>query len=103
MQNFLGDEIKIPFIVNRNYFLPSFVNENTLLIVSSYSGNTEESISVFNEALNTDAQLFVSAQGERLRKFLQKKIFLWLKLFQVISQDMPLDLVFFHCLKYYRN
>ena len=35
-------EIAVPTFVNRNYSLPSFVNSNTISIISSYSGNTEE-------------------------------------------------------------
>ncbi|HSP86968.1 MAG TPA: hypothetical protein VLN45_02455 [Ignavibacteriaceae bacterium] len=49
--NFFKEELDIPFFVNRSYTLPKFVNKNTLLVVSSYSGNTEETISVFTSAL----------------------------------------------------
>jgi glucose/mannose-6-phosphate isomerase len=51
IQNYLNKELNLPYYVNRNYFLPKFADKNTLLIVSSYSGNTEETLSVFNEAI----------------------------------------------------
>ena len=36
----LAAELNVPFLVSRNYNLPNWVNENTLVICSSYSGNT---------------------------------------------------------------
>jgi glucose/mannose-6-phosphate isomerase len=43
--------LQVPFEVVQDYDLPEHVHENTLLICSSYSGNTEETVSVFEEAL----------------------------------------------------
>lgn len=63
IKNYLREEIKIPFFVNRNYFLPAFANENTLLIASSYSGNTEETISVLNEAIQKKCSILVLTTG----------------------------------------
>jgi glucose/mannose-6-phosphate isomerase len=51
IQNFLHNELQIPLIVNRGYTLPKFVNKNSLIVISSYSGNTEETLSVFQSAL----------------------------------------------------
>jgi glucose/mannose-6-phosphate isomerase len=42
----------VPFEVLQNYELPYYVDKHTLLICSSYSGNTEEILSVFEEALD---------------------------------------------------
>lgn len=39
-----------PFVVIRDYDLPNFVNDKWLLICSSYSGNTEETLSVYDQA-----------------------------------------------------
>ncbi len=44
--------LSIPFEVVRDYVLPEYVNRSWLLICSSYSGNTEETLSVLNEALS---------------------------------------------------
>jgi glucose/mannose-6-phosphate isomerase len=46
----LNPELKIPAFVNRNYFLPGFVDQSSLVIVSSYSGNTEESNNCYHDA-----------------------------------------------------
>ena len=47
LKPFLRDELQIPLFVNRDYVLPKFADEKTLVIISSYSGNTEETISCF--------------------------------------------------------
>ncbi len=47
-------DLHVPFSVLQTYDLPERVGENTLLICSSYSGNTEETLSVFSEATNKE-------------------------------------------------
>ena len=47
-------ESKVPVIVHRDYGLPAYVDDRTLLIASSYSGNTEETLSAFEPALVGD-------------------------------------------------
>ena len=46
----VGNKLTIPLQVVRNYHLPSWVNSSTLVICSSYSGNTEETLSVYQDA-----------------------------------------------------
>lgn len=60
---FVGSELKVPFVVNKGYFMPSFVNEHTLVIVSSYSGNTEETLSAMNDAIGKGAQIACVTSG----------------------------------------
>lgn len=61
---FLADELAVPLIVNRSYGLPEFVDSSTLVIVSSYSGNTEETIAAHREALKRKARvLAISSDG----------------------------------------
>ena len=62
----LSDQLKIPALVNRNYFLPKFVDGSSLVIVSSYSGNTEESLSCYEDARIKGAQIIGIASGGRL-------------------------------------
>ena len=47
----LCGELQVPVIVNKGYSLPAFADANTLLILCSYSGNTEETIQCANEAI----------------------------------------------------
>jgi len=68
MQNFLKNELHLPFYTNRNYNLPKFVNEKTLLIISSYSGNTEETVSVLTEALKVKCGIVCITTGGKVEK-----------------------------------
>lgn len=68
LKNYLNDEIKLPFQVNRNYYLPAHANENTLLIISSYSGNTEETIEVFKKGLEKGCQIIAVTTGGTVSK-----------------------------------
>lgn len=52
--------------IHRDYNLPEFVDSNTLVIASSYSGNTEETLSGFNQALGRDCRKLVFSTGGRL-------------------------------------
>ncbi len=64
LRTFLADRMKIPFIVNRNYDLPAFAGPKTLVIISSYSGNTEETISAHKDAVRRKAKvLCISTNG----------------------------------------
>ena len=62
----LKNDIKVPFEVIRGYDLPAYVGRNTLVIASSYSGNTEETISALSQAEKAGAQLAVIASGGKL-------------------------------------
>ena len=59
----VAQELPLPFEVVRGYDLPSYVNEQTLVIASSYSGNTEETISALAQARQKGAQIGVLASG----------------------------------------
>jgi glucose/mannose-6-phosphate isomerase len=68
LRSYLQEELHIPFFVNRHYFLPAFVGKNSLVIVSSYSGNTEETVASHKEATKRDAKvLCISSNGETER------------------------------------
>ncbi len=65
LRSYLADEMQMPFFVNRHYLLPEFVGKDTLVIVSSYSGNTEETISAHRDATKRRAKvLCISTGGE---------------------------------------
>jgi glucose/mannose-6-phosphate isomerase len=62
---FIAD-IEIPFVVQRHYRMPKFVNKKTLVICSSYSGNTEETLSAFDDALVCGARVVAISTGGKL-------------------------------------
>ena len=72
LRSYLWHEAKVPLFVNRNYLLPGFVDERTLVIVSSYSGDTEETISAYRDASKKRAKLIVVTSNGVLRKLADK-------------------------------
>lgn len=57
--------LKMPLTRINGYHIPPFVNEKTLVITSSYSGNTDETVQNFKEALDKKAKIIsIGAGGE---------------------------------------
>lgn len=68
LRSYLASELAVPFVVNRHYFLPEFVNRESLVIVSSYSGNTEETLAAHQDAIRRKARVIcISSGGETAR------------------------------------
>ena len=63
------DELKVPIQVNKEYSLPQYVDENTLVIVSSYSGNTEETYLAMQAAFKKDAKIICITSGGKIKEF----------------------------------
>ena len=66
LSELVQSECTIPIIVNKDYFLPEFVNSNSLVIISSYSGNTEETLSAMKQAINKQAQIICVTSGGKV-------------------------------------
>lgn len=60
------DELKVPFEIINGYHLPPYVNKDSLVIVCSYSGTTEEAIACAKEAGEKNAQLTGITIGKTL-------------------------------------
>jgi len=65
------DHLPIPFLVIRDYSLPRFVGPDTLVVVSSYSGNAEETLAAGAAALERRARLVCITTGGELGEFAQ--------------------------------
>ncbi len=71
----VNDELfltNLPILINRNYGLPREAQKNSLIICVSYSGNTEETISSFNEALKKKIPVLTIASGGKLIELSKK-------------------------------
>ncbi len=68
IRTYLQDEARVPISACRNYTLPDFVGEGTLLFCSSYSGNTEETLSCFEHGLKKKAFIITMGSGGRLKE-----------------------------------
>lgn len=59
-------QASVPFTVNRDYHLPNWVSGSTLVIASSYSGNTEETLSAYADASTVGAHRLIVTGGGKL-------------------------------------
>ena len=60
--------INIPIKATKGYEVPKFVNNNTLVIACSYSGNTEETIEAVEKCLSKNAEVSVITSGGKLKE-----------------------------------
>lgn len=63
LRTLVATECPVPIVVNRDYTLPAFVGPETLAIVSSYSGNTEETLATSEMAYHAGARLVAFSTG----------------------------------------
>lgn len=72
-QRLFEDTLAIPIYPIGYYDLPEFVNEKTLLVLSSYSGNTEEIINTINQAFARKVKILIYSQNGKLTKVAKEK------------------------------
>lgn len=73
VRSVFGRALKTPFSIINNYHCPNFVSRRTLVVASSYSGDTEEVLSALAEAKKKKARLAVLASGGRLALLARKE------------------------------
>ncbi|MDX2136193.1 MAG: bifunctional phosphoglucose/phosphomannose isomerase [Saprospiraceae bacterium] len=66
VQDFTRNTGKLPVVVGKGYHIPHWINKHTLAICSSYSGNTEETISAFEQLRAAGAKVVCVSSGGRL-------------------------------------
>lgn len=75
VRSLVGKSLKIPFLVVNNYALPVWCNAETLVICSSYSGNTEETLAAYQDAIKKGCMTAcVTTGGELLQLAQQSKM-----------------------------
>lgn len=72
VRTLVADELKVPMLVSRDYDVPAFVGPDTLVIGSSYSGGTEETLSAFQQARDKGAKLVAVTTGGMLEDIASK-------------------------------
>lgn len=75
-----SDQAKLPIVLVQNYEIPAFVDDSTLVIASSYSGNTEETLSVTKQADKKGATIVGVSSGGELIQFCKKNEYDFIKL-----------------------
>lgn len=69
----VANEAKTPITINKDYKIPAFVNKNTLVICSSYSGNTEETLEMLAQAEAQGAEIACVTSGGKLEEIAKAK------------------------------
>ena len=64
---------EIPIYVNRDYSIPGWVDSNTFIILSSYSGNTEETISCYKNCMAINSFVIIMTSGGELLKLAKEE------------------------------
>ncbi|MFH0943474.1 MAG: SIS domain-containing protein [Candidatus Beckwithbacteria bacterium] len=72
VQSLYADQLPVPLYIINDYHLPIWANSKTLIICSSYSGTTEETVQTLKEALVKKCQIIVICAGGELAKLAQK-------------------------------
>jgi len=66
VKEFIRSESPIPYTTGKGYNIPQYVDEHTLAICSSYSGNTEETLNAFKQMQQTGAKIVIISSGGQL-------------------------------------
>jgi glucose/mannose-6-phosphate isomerase len=69
----IASELTIPLIVNKDYVLLNYVRENSLVIISSYSGDTEETVKAFEDAISKNAKIVCICSGGKIKEIAEKE------------------------------
>ena len=73
VSQWVADQCAVPIVCTSDYILPGFVNEKTLVIISSYSGDTEETVSAMNEAFEKGAEIACITSGGKIGNIAKEK------------------------------
>lgn len=74
-RTFAAGRASVPLLVSREYDLPAWVGPETLVVASSYSGGTEETLSATEQALARGAMVLALTTGGRLAQVGQERSF----------------------------
>lgn len=72
LKDWTRDKIDVPIEICREYSLPAYADESTLVFVVSYSGETEEALSMFLDATKRNCMTFCISSGGKLLEFAEK-------------------------------
>ncbi|MEY2938800.1 MAG: hypothetical protein RL062_1389 [Bacteroidota bacterium] len=73
VSQWVADSCAVPIVCTSDYTLPGFVNEKTLVIISSYSGDTEETVAAMHEAFSKGAEVACITSGGKIGAIAQEK------------------------------
>lgn len=74
------DKLSVPFYINNDYDLPAFADKNSLVLLSSYSGATEETLSCAQEALKKKCKVTGITTGGKLKEIFENNKLSYIKI-----------------------
>ncbi len=95
MRSYVSGELKVPFAVSRSYAFPAYVDRKTLVVVSSYSGNTEETLSSYRDAIRRKARILCITTGGAVEHLARKHNHPWIKVPSGLQPRAALGYSFF--------
>ena len=72
IRSFVVDECDYPIHVIRDYSVPKFVDKDSLVFATSYSGNTEETLSMYRDAKRKKANIIIITSGGKLKNLAKR-------------------------------
>jgi len=72
VSDIVSKKAKVPITATKDYSIPNFVNEHTLVIANSYSGNTEETLYALEKCKSKKAEIAVITSGGKLKDLAEK-------------------------------
>lgn len=74
LQGMIAEECQTPLTIVRGYELPAFINSSDYLVIGcSYSGNTEETLSAFGQAIERETRVLAVTTNGKLNRLAQEK------------------------------
>jgi len=102
MKSILSKE-NIHVNVNKGYTLPNTVDKNTLVVIISVSGNTQETLSVLKHAADSDAKIIAFSSGGKIENFCEERNITFKKIPMEHSPRASFPRFFFSILNILKN
>lgn len=83
------EDLKQPILLSRNYAISHPLDATTLVVVNSYSGNTEETITAYRQAIQAGAQVVAIASGGQLLDLASRDTIQWIKIIKESTDFQP--------------
>jgi len=72
LKDWARNKAQVPIEINRDYTLPAYAGKRSLVVIVSYSGETEESLSALHDAAKKHCPVYCISSGGTLLKFAEK-------------------------------
>lgn len=72
LKDYTRGTAKVPVEISRDYALPAYAGKKSLVILASYSGDTEETLSTFLDALKRRCMVYCVSSGGALIQYAEK-------------------------------